>query len=240
MRHSRPSCVLALAMLLGLGSTAPAMAADDPLEGLNRRIHGFNRAVQANLLSPLAALYEANTSPGFRRGVSNTLANLGEPVSAVSGLMAGDLDLAWNATARFGINSIIGFGGVYDPATPMGYARRPAVVADALCAWGVPSGPFLVLPLIGPSTIRDAGALIASTTALSQAVSPEVVLAWSASDSLITYAEFHGELGRIEAQSLDAYAVHRSAYLQRRAVRCPTDRAASIDGDNATADAATP
>lgn len=240
MRHSRPISVIALAGLLGAVPLTSGMAADDPLEGLNRRVHGFNRLVQASLLGPLAAFYESNTSPGFRRGVSNAVANLGEPVSAVSGLMAGDLGLAWNAAARFGINSTIGFGGVYDPATPMGYARRPAVVADALCAWGVPSGPFLVLPLIGPSTIRDAGALIASTTALSQAVSPEVVLAWSASDSLIAYAEFHGELGRIEAQSLDAYAVHRSAYLQRRAVRCPRDRAASIDGDGSVADTATP
>lgn len=224
MRHSRLICVIALMGLLGAASAGPAIAADDPLEGLNRRVHGFNRSVQVNLLGPLAELYESATSPGLRRGVSNALANLGEPVSAVSGLMAGDLDLAWNAAARFGINSTLGLAGVYDPAVSMGYARRPAVVADALCAWGVPSGPFLVLPLIGPSTIRDAGALIASTTALSQAISPEVLLAWSASDSLITYAELHGELGRIEAQSLDAYAVYRSAYLQRRAARCGTDR----------------
>jgi phospholipid-binding lipoprotein MlaA len=233
MRHPRLICVIALAGLLGAGPFTPGKAADDPLEGLNRRVHGFNRSVQANVLSPLAALYESNTSPGFRRGVSNAFANLGEPVSTVSGLMAGDLGLAWNAAARFGINSTIGFWGVYDPATPMGYARRPTAVADALCAWGVPSGPFLVLPLIGPSTIRDAGALIASTIALSQVVGPDVVLAWSAGDSLITYAEFHAELGRIEAQSLDAYAVLRSAYLQRRAVRCPTDR----DGGEADAGA---
>lgn len=240
MRHSRLIRVIALVGLMGAVPLTPGMAADDPLEGLNRRMHGFNRAVQVNVLSPLAVLYESNTSPGFRRGVSNAFANLGEPVSAASGLMAGDLGLAWNAAARFGINSTIGLGGVYDPATPLGYTRRPAVVADALCAWGVPSGPFLVLPLVGPSTVRDAGALIASTTALSQAVSPEVVLAWSASDSLITYAEFHGELGRIEAQSLDAYAVHRSAYLQRRAARCAADRDANLGEGDAGADAGAP
>ncbi|MBR0666666.1 VacJ family lipoprotein [Roseomonas hellenica] len=235
MRHRRLICVIALMGLLGAASAGPAMAADDPLEGLNRRVHSFNRTVQVNLLRPLAELYEANTSPGFRRGVSNTVANLGEPVSAVSGLMAGDLDLAWNAAARFGINSTLGLAGVYDPAASMGYARRPAAVADALCAWGVPSGPFLVLPLIGPSTIRDAGALIASTTALSQAIGPEAVLAWSASDSLITYAEAQSELGRIEAQSLDVYAVYRSAYLQRRAARCRTDRdPGDAEGDTGT------
>lgn len=237
MHHSRLSRAIVLAMLSGAG---PALAIDDPLEGLNRRVHSFNRVVQANVLSPLAVLYESNTPAGFRRGVRNVFANLGEPVSAVSGLMAGDFGLAWNAAARFGINSTIDLGGVYDPAASMGYARRPAAVADALCAWGVPSGPFLVLPLIGPSTIRDAGALIASTTALSQAVSPEVVLAWSATDQLITYAEFHGELGRIEAQSLDAYAVHRSAYLQRRAARCGADRDAVGNAGDAEADVGAP
>lgn len=232
MRRPRLCCVIALAGLLGAMPAAPVRAADDPLEGLNRRVHGFNRAVQANLLAPLATLYEEATSPGFRQGVGNVLANLNEPVSAVSGLLAGDPGLAWNAAARFGINTTLGLAGARDPATAMGYARRPAMVADALCAWGVPSGPFLVLPLIGPSTVRDAGALIASTTALSQAIGPDVVLAWSAGDQLVAYAAIRDALRRTEAEALDAYAVYRSVYLQRRAARCPADRAGG-DGDEA-------
>jgi phospholipid-binding lipoprotein MlaA len=103
---------------------------------------------------------------------------------------------------------------------------RPFAPADALCAWGVPRGPFLVLPLLGPSTLRDAGAAAAAGAALSQAIGPDAWLAWSAGDALHAYAELHPELERIEAQSLDPYAVLRSAHLQRRAVACPGDRPA--------------
>jgi phospholipid-binding lipoprotein MlaA len=224
MRPIHLTSAMALAALLAAG---PARAADDPMEGLNRRVHGFNRLVQTHVLGPAAELYQASTSPGFRLGLANVVANLAEPVSAASGLIAGDLDLAWNAAARFGINATLGLGGVRDPATAMGYVRRPAGLADALCAWGVPSGPYLVLPLIGPSTIRDAGALIATSAALTQAIGADAVVAWSATDRLVDYAEAHAALGRIEAEALDPYAVHRSAYLQRRAARCPGDREAA-------------
>ncbi|HEY4253051.1 MAG TPA: VacJ family lipoprotein [Roseomonas sp.] len=226
MRHLR-----AMGMVTGLLLAGPAMAGDDPLEGVNRRVHGFNRMIAAHLLGPVVELYQSATSPGFRLGVSNAVANLSEPISAVSGLMAGDPGLAWNAAARFGINTTLGLGGVRDAAAAMGYARHPAAVADALCAWGVPSGPFLVLPLLGPTTLRDAGAALATTATLSQAISPDAILAWNAGDGLITYADARDTLNSIEAQSLDAYAVYRSAYLQRRAARCATDRDAEAGAD---------
>ena len=88
----------------------------------------------------------------------------------------------------------------------------------------MPAGPYLVLPLLGPSTLRDAAALLATSTALSQALGTEPVLAWSGGDLFLGYAAAHEDLARIEAEALDAYAVLRSAYLQRRASRCPADR----------------
>jgi phospholipid-binding lipoprotein MlaA len=95
----------------------------------------------------------------------------------------------------------------------------------------VPSGPFVVLPLLGPSTLRDAGALVATSAALSQTLGSDVYFAWSGSDAFVGYAELHDELERIDAQSLDAYAVHRSAHRQRRAAVCPTDRAEDPAGE---------
>jgi phospholipid-binding lipoprotein MlaA len=106
----------------------------------------------------------------------------------------------------------------------MGYPRRAFSLADAACSWGVPSGAFIMLPLLGPSTLRDAGALAVQSAALDQALGTDTYLAWSGSDLFVDYAQIHHELRRVEANSLDPYAVYRSAYLQRRATVCPADR----------------
>jgi phospholipid-binding lipoprotein MlaA len=215
----------AAALLLLALPAAPAAASEDPLEPVNRRIHAFNRFVQANLLGPAADAYHWATTPGIRRGVSNTLGNLNEPMTAVSALAAGEFGRAWNATARFGINSVIGLAGIFDAAEELGFPRRPFAAADAVCHWGVPSGPFLVLPLLGPSTLRDAGTTIAVGAALADVLGADVFLPWRAGDLFVDYARLHPEIGRVEGQALDAYATFRSAYLQRRAAICPADRA---------------
>lgn len=218
---------------LAIGLAAPAaQAAPDPLEPVNRRIHALNRLLQAHVLGPVAEAYVEYTPPGVREGVANAFANLGEPITAISAIAAGDLPRAANAALRFGINTTIGLGGVSDAAAPLGFARRPMAPADALCSWGVASGPYLVLPLLGPSTLRDAGAMVATGAALSQAVGPEVFLGWRAGDLFTAYAGFHAELQQVDAQALDSYALHRSAFLQRRAAACPADRTAEAEEDD--------
>jgi phospholipid-binding lipoprotein MlaA len=217
----RAAALLAAAVLL-----APAAArANDPLEELNRRVHSLNLAARAHVVGPLAELYLARVPPRVRDGTANLLANLAEPITAASGLAAGEWALALNAAARFGVNTTLGLGGLRDPATAMGYPRRGFTVADAVCRWGVPSGPFLVLPLLGPSTLRDGAAAGLTGLALTQALGADAVLAWSGTDGFVQYAEAHPELARLEAQSLDGYAAMRSAHLQRRAARCPVDHA---------------
>jgi len=234
----RTLCSLFACAVLLVAQPAAAQATGDPLEAFNRRIHSFNRDVQARVLGPMAELYISATSAEVRRGVSNTLANLREPITAVSGLAAGDVTLALNATVRFGINSTIGLAGVHDRAADMGYPRHSFGVADAVCRWGVPSGPFVVLPLLGPSTLRDAGALVATSAALSQTLGSEIYFGWAGTDALVGYAQLHHDLERIDAQSLDAYAVYRSAYLQRRAAVCTVNQvrgaAHAAEGEPAT------
>jgi len=214
---------LCLFLLLPL-SPWPARAADDPFESVNRRIHGMNTFVRSHLLAPLAEAYHAATTPEIRQGLGQILANLGEPLTAISGLAAGDLDRTANALARFGINATFGIAGLRDPAAEMGYPPRPFTLADALCGWGLPSGPFLVLPVLGPTTLRDVGATLVTTVALSQLVPAEAVAAWGTGEAFLGYARFHDALEQVEATALDPYAVYRSAYLQRRAALCPPDR----------------
>lgn len=227
---------LALPMLILLAicqPASPAAAAWDPLEPANRRIHALNQRLQAWLLGPAVEVYMAATSPGFRRGLSNALGNLGEPVSAVSSIASGDIGRAANAALRFGINTTLGAGGIHDAATTLGLPRRPLTPADAVCSWGVPSGPFLVLPLLGPSTLRDAGTVALTSAGLSQLVGAEAFLGWRGADLFTGYAPIHDELRRIDAEALDSYAIHRSAYLQRRAAACAVDRQAEAEAAEA-------
>lgn len=225
-RRRRPTACFAAALLAcSVAAASPARAATDPLEGVNRGIHAFNRLAHAQVLGPAAALYHAHASPGFRQGLGNVLANLREPVAALSLLAAGETGPAGRAALRFGINTTLGWGGLHDRAAERGLAPRPFTLGDALCAWGVPRGPFLVLPLLGPSTLRDAAALAATGAALSQAIGPDALLAWSTGDALHQYAEAAPELDRLDAHALDSYAALRSAWLQRRARDCATDRA---------------
>ena len=110
-----------------------------------------------------------------------------------------------------------------DAAAEFGYRRASLGLGDALCRWGVPAGPYLVLPLFGPTTLRDAGGLIATSLALSQVVGADALLAWSAGAGFVDYAAWHPELDRLERGALDGYAALRSIHRQRRAATCATD-----------------
>ncbi|PWS34081.1 hypothetical protein DFH01_27540 [Falsiroseomonas bella] len=212
---------------------AAAQAAPDPWEGVNRRIHGFNALAQSYALAPAAALWRAQVSAETRAGVGRVLANLGEPVTALSAVAAGDLSRAWNAARRFGINATLGWGGWHDAAAERGLERQPLSPGDAACAWGLPSGPYLVLPLLGPSTLRDAGAALAANAALAQGLGAAPVAGWQAGDAFLAYERAEPALTRLEAESLDAYAALRSAWLQRRAAACPQDEAGVAAEDDA-------
>lgn len=223
MRYAR--AMRRLVLLLALLLPGVARAAPDPLEGLNRQVHAFNALAQAWALGPMAEFYRAQVPDEARQGIGNAVANLAEPLTAASALAAGDLDLAWHALQRFGINTTLGWAGWRDAAAGRGLEPRPMSPGEAACAWGVPSGPYLVLPLLGPTTLRDAAAGLATNALIAQGLGTTGVAAWQGGDAFILYERLHDELTRLQARSLDPYAVLRSAQAQRRAARCPTDRA---------------
>ncbi|NGM20389.1 VacJ family lipoprotein [Roseomonas stagni] len=226
-RQAVSGVVLGLAMTVG--SAMPAAAnGGDPLERVNRYTHGFNTLLRVHVLTPAARLYVEQVPAEVRQGIGQALANLGEPVTAIAGLAGGEFAVAGNALQRFGINTVLGYGGVRDVARERGLPPRPYGLADAACGWGVPSGPYLVLPVLGPSTLRDAAATFATGLALSQAVGPEVVLGWQTGSSFHGYAEMHRSLDSADAQAIDPYAMQRSAHLQRRALACPGDGALQV------------
>jgi len=213
-----------LALLGLLALPAPVVAATDPLEPANRRIHAFNTVLRVHVLGPAAELWRTHVPPGIRMGLGRTVANLGEPVTALSGLAAGDAALAGHALARFGLNTTLGLGGWHDAAAERGYAPRRMSPGEAACAWGVPSGPYLVLPVLGPTTLRDAGAAFAVTSLIAGGLGAAPVAGWQGADAFLAYDGAHDALSRLDAESLDPYAALRSALQQRRAAHCPQDR----------------
>jgi phospholipid-binding lipoprotein MlaA len=158
-----------------------------------------------------------------RAGIGRAVTNLGEPLTALSGVAAGDLGVAGHALARFGINTTLGLGGWRDAAAARGWEARRMTPGDAACAWGLPSGPFVMLPLLGPSTLRDATAGLAGSVALAQGVGALPVAGMQASEAFLGYERVEPALRAMEAEALDPYAMLRSAWLQRRAAACPQD-----------------
>ncbi len=135
---------------------SPERVAHDPFEGMNRAVFAFNDGVDRVLVKPLAKTYEAVTPRPARRGVSNFFANLRDVVHVANHLLQFRPGEAARHTGRVFFNSTFGIAGLIDVATPMGLERQPTDFGQTLGRWGAEPGPYLVLPLIGPSTLRDA------------------------------------------------------------------------------------
>lgn len=134
------------------GSRSPA----DPWEPLNRPIHGFNTGVDNVIFKPLAKGYEFIFPQFIRTGVGNFSRNLRVPLVAINNLLQGKGGAAANDAGRFLLNSTAGLLGILDPATAAGLDRNNEDFGQTLAVWGVPAGPYVSVPLLGPNTLRDA------------------------------------------------------------------------------------
>ena len=207
--------VLALGLLLAHGPAA-ARTAGDPLEPLNRAVFHLNLAAYDYVLAP-AARYSAATSAVERRSVANLVTNLRAPVVMANQLLQGQGQAAKVTLARFAINSTLGLLGLFDPATQWGYPVQPAEdFGQTLAHYGVPSGPYLVLPLVGPCNLRDAVGRAADYLALGSYLDTDGVYAVMGA-SAVSEAEPTLEADAVSrAAALDLYTAARSAYAQSR------------------------
>ncbi len=205
-------------------SATPAQAdgaeIEDPLEAINRLMFGFNTAMQGYLLEPFTEFYIARTSREARHGVRNFFDNLREPLTVVSAALEGEFADAGNATARFGINSTLGVVGVFDPATGMGYPRRTRDLEETLCVYGLPAGPYLVLPILGPATLRDAVGRLLTVAAYFQVMGPTVYFPYRASNIAVDYTIVRDRMDFVESIAIDPYIAYRTLYLEMQNVRC--------------------
>jgi len=196
-----------------------ALENGDRFENVNRAVFEFNRTLDETLLKPVAILYRGIVPEWGRDKIKNFLANLGEPVTFINDLLQGEPERAGEALGRFALNSTVGVLGFIDVAREAGLERHTEDFGQTLAVWGVDEGPFLMLPLLGPSNPRDLVGLVADifmdpfTYILPQAQRNQR----TALSAVSARAEFLEELDSIEKTSVDFYAALRNLYRGKRA-----------------------
>ena len=213
-------CYLALlaTAMLAACATDPAANPQDPYESTNRRVSEFNEKVDTNLLRPVAVGYQKNVPGPVQTGVENFFGNLKDVWSTVNNaLQARPMDTA-ETGMRVAVNTVFGVFGLFDVATWAGLQRRSADFGQTLGVWGVPSGPYVVLPLLGPSTARDTvGWTFDNHYNLWNGVEPTGLrnsgIALRVVDMRAGYLGMDTSLNEV---ALDKYSFVRDAYLQRR------------------------
>ena len=147
--------LLALSACATTSDEPSATAVYDPFEGWNRGVYAFNDGVDRAVLEPVAKGYRAVTNEPVRDGVSNFLTNLNQPVVFANTVLQGKPVASIDTAARFIVNSTFGIGGIFDLATPLNVPEHREDFGQTLGTWGVPNGPYLVLPFLGASNLRD-------------------------------------------------------------------------------------
>ncbi len=220
---SRPSLAGTAALLMCIAMFAGTAAAEDvlsqknpdPWEGLNRKIHKFNDTADRWVLKPIAVGYTKVIPRPVRRGVSNFFSNLTYPTVVLNQFLQGKWREGFADAGRFVVNTTLGIGGLFDPASRAGLAQHEEDFGQTFARWGMGSGPYLVVPFMGPATIRDGGGRILDATLYAPRYSDDVALRNSLTG--LYFLDARASLLDVEdLMSGDRYAFMRDAYLQRR------------------------
>lgn len=218
LRLASVSAVVVLFTACATVPGAPPPPKEDPWENFNRKVYNFNEAVDTAVLKPVAEAYRKVVPQLVRTGVSNVLGNVGDVWSAANHLLQGKVHMGLDMGMRVLTNTVFGLGGLLDPATEMGLTRRSEDFGQTLGRWGLGPGPYLILPLLGPSTLRDSGALlidrqasVSSFISNNQAAYGVTVL-----EVVNLRASLLGASQLLDAVALDKYSFLRQAYLSRR------------------------
>jgi phospholipid-binding lipoprotein MlaA len=221
-KRARWLVIAVLAACFGCGGCATSRVAADPVdidrfERVNRAVYGFNRGLDRKVVVPVARAYDKVVPPVVERRVRNFFTNLRGPTDILNNWLQGKFKPGFANLGRFLLNSTAGVGGFFDPAGKLGLERHAEDFGQTLAVWGVPSGGYLVTPLLGPGSFRDWGAwwVDARTDVLWQIddrSTGNLLLVWryTSDRAVLLPAE------RTLEESFDEYALVREAYFQRR------------------------
>lgn len=217
---------LVIMLMLAGCATGPNANPKDPMEPLNRGVYQFNDALDRAVVKPVATAYRGVLPSPVRTGVTNFFANLQDAWSGVNNALQLKPLETMESFVRFGVNTVFGFAGVLDIATEMRIARHTEDFGQTLGYWGVGAGPYLMLPLLGPSTLRDTAALPveAQGNLVNQASDVPTRNAATALKLLDRRSRLLDATKMLDQVALDPYTFTRDAFLQRR-------RSAVYDGN---------
>jgi phospholipid-binding lipoprotein MlaA len=211
--------VLAPAALLlaGCATTSASRSPRDPLEPLNRGVYKFNDAIDRTVARPVAKAYHDHVPNPIRSGISNAIDNLAYPTTIVNDLLQAKWRAALNDVGRFLLNSTLGLGGLFDPASKEGLDKNDEDFGQTLGKWGVPSGPYLVLPFFGPSSLRDGPMIYPERYTDLRGYLGDWETKWTliGVGALDTRSELLS-VDQVLRNAYDPYLFTRDAYLQRR------------------------
>lgn len=208
--------------------------ANDPLEGMNRAIYRFNEQADRYVLKPVAEGYDAVAPDPVKTGVSNFFDNAYQPVVVLNELLQGKFHYGMQSLARLAVNTTVGLVGVVDVASRMDdpLPRRKEDFGQTLAVWGVGEGPYLVLPLLGPSNLRDAFGLVPDWFSQPITYIENDTARWSltALDGVDARYRLLAAGAVMDEAALDPYAFVRSAYRQNRARQIEDQSTAPMPG----------
>ncbi|MBR8302266.1 VacJ family lipoprotein [Burkholderia dolosa] len=208
--------VAASAMLTGC-ATGPNRNPNDPLEPMNRAMYKFNDTVDQNIAVPIAKGYQKITPTPLRTAISNFFSNLGDLGNMANNLLQLRITDATQDLMRVAMNSVFGVGGLIDIATPAGLPKHHQDFGLTLARWGVPSGPYLVLPVFGPSTFRDGvGRAVDVRFNLLNYIEPAARNPMYVMQFVSARSDLLGATDLLKQAALDPYSFVRDAYLQQR------------------------
>jgi len=190
----------------------------DPLEELNRPIFVFNQTLDQNLIEPIAISYRDNTPEEIKKGVSNFFSNLGEVSTLANQILQFKAEDSFITISRLLINTTVGLAGIFDPASELGLIKKDEDFGQTLGFWGVPEGPYFVIPILGPSTLRDTAGLYVDMTSdvnLINNLDTNGEIAATSMKTVDKRVELLPATDLING-SFDPYTTMRSSYLQKR------------------------
>ena len=201
-----------------IGCATTATDERDPLEGWNRGVQSFNDTADDYVIKPVAQGYQWITPSFVDQGVTNFFNNIGDIRVTLNDLLQFKFNQGGSDFTRLLINSTLGIGGLFDVATELDFERHDEDFDQTLGAWGMPTGPYLVLPLLGPSSARGAFGLIGDAVANPVFYIDFPAVTWSL--TALKYVDLRADqlsASRIvDEAALDRYEFFRNAYLQRR------------------------
>jgi phospholipid-binding lipoprotein MlaA len=216
----RGSFLIALALLIsGCATTRQTTGSDprDPLESWNRSVYSFNTSLDKAVAKPIAKAYVAVAPQPVRTGVSNFLGNLAYPGVVVQDLLQAKPKRFVRDTGRLLVNTTVGIGGLFDPATGMGLVANNEDFGQTMGRWGIPPGPYFMLPALGPSTLRDTVGVVGDRFVQPENYYNNNAVDWGLTGARLVSrrAQLLGTEAALE-RYLDPYTFVRNSYLQRR------------------------